>query len=40
MPEDDPDAWKHVAVLTIHKILLMCIYIYICYVFVGLDYKL
>jgi len=34
--EDDADASKHVAVLTIYKILL----IYICCAFVGLDNKL
>ena len=35
-PEDDADASKHVAALTVYKILL----IYICWAFVGLDNKL
>jgi hypothetical protein len=35
-PEDNTDASKHVAVLTIYKIL----FIYICCAVVGLDNKL
>jgi len=35
LPEDDADASKHVAVLTVYKILLM----YMCCAFVGLYNK-
>ena len=34
------DVLKHVQVFTIHKILFIYIYIYICCAFVGLDIKL
>jgi len=35
IPEDEKDAWKRVAVLTIHEYIL-----YICCAFVGLNNKL
>jgi 3-hydroxymyristoyl/3-hydroxydecanoyl-(acyl carrier protein) dehydratase len=36
LPEDDADASKHVAMLTIYKILI----IYVCCALVGVDNKL
>jgi hypothetical protein len=48
LPEEDADASKHIGVITIYKILLICricIYIYMCVcvcvcgAFLGLDNK-
>ena len=36
LPEDGAGASKHVAVLTIHKILLMYIYIYVVHLLVWI----
>jgi len=38
VPEDDAYASKHIAVLTIYKILLLSIYIYIVTIFWFVDY--